>query len=77
MAQLDTLRAVKELTDAGADEALAEAIVRVVVEAAAPPPARKLVTGAVLYRALLVQGGGIIGATAGIMAILLALFEAF
>ena len=76
MARLDTHRAVKQLQEAGVPEAQAEAHVRLHVEAD-EEATRELVTEATLYRALLIQGGVILGVNLAGVAALLALFEAF
>lgn len=68
MATLDTHKAVTELQDAGAPEPLARATVDV-VEEGVEKGTEKLVTEATLYRALLIQGGVLIGAFAAIQAL--------
>lgn len=65
---MDTHKAVTELQDAGAPEPLARATVDV-VEEGVEKGTEKLVTEATLYRALLIQGGVLIGAFAAIQAL--------
>ena len=69
MVTLDTHKAVTQLQDAGAPEPLARATVDV-VEEGVEKGTEKLVTQAILYRALLIQGGVLIGALAAIDALI-------
>ncbi|MXY88300.1 MAG: hypothetical protein F4Y92_05535 [Dehalococcoidia bacterium] len=65
---LDTQKAVTQLEDAGAPGPLARATVEV-VEEGVEKGTQKLVTEAILYRALLIQGGVLVGAFAAIDAL--------
>ena len=69
MVTLDTQKAVTQLEDAGAPEPLARATVDV-VEEGVQRGTEKLVTEATLYRALLIQGGVLLGAFAAVEALL-------
>jgi len=69
VANLDTHRAVKQLQEAGASESLARATVDV-LEDGVVKGTGGLVTEAVLYRALLIQGGVLIGAFAAVQTLL-------
>ncbi len=69
MVTLDTHRAVTQLQDAGAPEPLARATVDV-VEEGVEKGTERLVTQAILYRGLLIQGGVLIGAFAAIDALI-------
>ncbi|MCY3506509.1 MAG: hypothetical protein F4Y97_07285 [Dehalococcoidia bacterium] len=69
MVTLDTQKAVTQLEDAGAPEPLARATVDV-VEEGVQKGTEKLVTEATLYRALLIQGGVLLGAFAAVEALL-------
>ena len=69
MVTLDTHKAVTQLQDAGAPEPLARATVDV-IEEGVEKGAEKLVTQVILYRALLIQGGVLIGALAAIDALI-------
>ena len=69
MVTLDTQKAVTKLQDAGAPEPLARATVDV-IEEGVEKGTEKLVTEAILYRALLLQGGVLIGAFAALDALL-------
>ncbi|MCY3645349.1 MAG: hypothetical protein OXH07_00040 [Chloroflexi bacterium] len=69
MVTLDTQKAVTQLEEAGASEPLARATVDV-VEEGVQKGTERLVTEAILYRALLIQGGVLLGAFAAVEALL-------
>ena len=69
MVTLDTQKVVTQPQDAGAPEPLARATVDV-VEEGVQKGTEKLVTEAILYRALLIQGGVLIGAFAALDALI-------